>query len=249
MPALEKGVVGRDAEYAQHLNKVLTQQRTVVRAQQDVALDQVQSRGTSVVQPVWPCEMLARLKESDGDDDKLLAEYQQDIESGQPREVRQEFKGCVAELPRVCLQAERECCVMVLQNQLNVDNCDYERMSERIAHTSVAPNEVCGGTQLTRGKLRICATEASETKQPYLWRLEKCEVRIKAWEARVLQFEALGAARECRLKLVSRLKQARIVDDTEDECDEEIILNARVFPHRTVSLGASRSGRQTERDV
>ena len=80
----------------------------------------------------------------------------------------------------MCLQAERDCCIMVFQNQLNVDNCDYERMSERITHTSVAPNEVGGGTQLTRGKLRICATDAVETKQSYLRRLEKCEVRIKA---------------------------------------------------------------------
>ena len=102
------GVVGREAEYAQHLNKVRTQQQTMVRAQQDVALDQVQSSRTSVVQPVWPNEMLARMKEFDGDDDKFLAEYQQDIQSGQAREVRQEFKGCVAQLLRVCLQAERE---------------------------------------------------------------------------------------------------------------------------------------------
>ena len=187
--------------------------------------------------------MLAQVKEFDADDEKLLAEYQQDIESGQPQEVRQEFKGCVAELLRVCLQEERECCIMVLQNQLNVDNCDCERMSERITHTSVAPNELCGGT------LRICATHAVETKQSYLWRLEKWEVRINVWEARVIQLEALGAARECRPKLVARLKQARIVDDAEDECDEEIVLNASFCPHRTVSLGASRSGRQTERDV
>ena len=119
--------------------------------------------------------MLARVREFDGDLDKLLAEYQQDIESGQPREGRQEFKGCVAELVRVCLHAERECWVMVLQNPLNVVNCDYERLSERIAHTSVAPNEVCGATQLTRGKLRIRATDAAETKHVYFWRLETCE--------------------------------------------------------------------------
>ena len=97
---------------------------------------------------------------------------------------------------------------------------------------------MCGGTQLTRGKLGFYATDAVETKQSYLWRLEKCGVRIKAWEARVIQLEALGAVRECRPKLVARLKQARIVDDAEDECDGEI-----------VSLGASRSGRQTERVV
>ena len=70
--ALEHGVVGRDAEYAQHLDEVLTQQQTALRAQQDVALEQVQSSGTSVVQLVWQCEMLARVKEFDGDEDKLL---------------------------------------------------------------------------------------------------------------------------------------------------------------------------------
>ena len=75
----------------------------------------------------------------------------------------------------MCLHAERECWVMVLQNPLNVVNCDYERLSERIAHTSVAPNEVCGATQLTRGKLRIRATDAAETKHVYFWRLETCE--------------------------------------------------------------------------
>ena len=149
----------------------------------------------------------------------------------------------------MCLQEERECCIMVLQNQLNVDNCDCERMSERITHTSVALNKVCGGTQLTRGTLRICATDAVETKQSYLWRLEKWEVRINVWEARVIQLEARRAARESQPKLEARLKQARIVDDAEDECDEEIVLNASEFPHRTVSLGASRSGRETERDV
>ena len=48
---------------------------------------------------------------------------------------------------------------------------------------------------------------------------------------------------------MARLKQVRVVDEAEDECDGEIVLNACVFPHRTVSPGVSRSGRQTERDV
>ena len=65
--ALEQGVVGRGAEYAQHLKKVVTQQQTVVRSQQDVAFNQVQSSGTSVAQPVRFCDMLARVKEFDGD--------------------------------------------------------------------------------------------------------------------------------------------------------------------------------------
>ena len=136
-----------------------------------------------MVQEVWPCEMLARVKEFGGDEDKFLAEYQQDIESGQPWEVGQEFKGCVAELLRVCLQADRECCTMVLQHQLTVDSCDYERLSERITHTSVAANEVCGGTQLTRGKTGICATDSVETKQSYLWRLERSESRLGKQES------------------------------------------------------------------
>ena len=124
---------------------------------------------------------------------------------------------------------------MVFQHQWNVDNCGDERMSERSTHTSVGPNEVCGGTQLTRGKQGICATDTVEAKQSCLWRLEKCEVRIKALEARVIQLEALGAVRECQPKLVARLKQARIVDDAEDECDNEIVLDAFVFPHRAES--------------
>ena len=98
-----------------------------------------------------------------------------------------------------------------------------KRMSERITHTSVAPNGLGGGAQLTRGKLRICATDAVETTQSYLRQLEKCEVLIKAWEARVTQLEALGAVRGCWPKLVARLKQARIVDEAGDECDEEIV--------------------------
>ena len=40
--------------------------------------------------------MLARVKDFDGDDDKLFAEYQQDIESDQLGEFRQELKDCVA---------------------------------------------------------------------------------------------------------------------------------------------------------
>ena len=65
--------------------------------------------------------MLARVKEFDGDDDKLLAEYQQDIESDQPGEFRQELKDCVADSLRVHLHAERERCVIALR-QLSADN-------------------------------------------------------------------------------------------------------------------------------
>ena len=55
--ALEQG---RGAGYAQHLNNVLTQHQTLLQAEQD--------------QRDRQCEMLARVKEFDGDDDKLSAE-------------------------------------------------------------------------------------------------------------------------------------------------------------------------------
>ena len=65
--------------------------------------------------------MLARAKEFDGDDDKLFAEYQQDIESDQPGEFRQELKDRFADTLRVHLHAERERCVIAL-GQLSADN-------------------------------------------------------------------------------------------------------------------------------
>ena len=88
------------------------------------------------------------MEEFDGDNDKLLAKFQQHIESDQLGEFRREFKGPVSDSLQVRLVAERECCGIAL----SVDNCGYERMSEQIAHSSVAQNEVCGGTQLTRVK-------------------------------------------------------------------------------------------------
>ena len=57
--ALEQGVRERDA-HIQHLN-MLTQQQTALQAQ---------SSGTSVTQPDLHREMLGRVKEFDGDDDK-----------------------------------------------------------------------------------------------------------------------------------------------------------------------------------
>ena len=59
--ALEQGVRQRDA-HIQHLNNMLTQQQTALQAQ---------SSGTSVTQPDLHREMLARVKEFDGYDDKL----------------------------------------------------------------------------------------------------------------------------------------------------------------------------------
>ena len=54
--------------------------------------------------------MLARVKEFDGDVDKLLAEYQQGIgiESGRSGEFNQELKDCVAELRRVSRRVQRQ---------------------------------------------------------------------------------------------------------------------------------------------
>ena len=130
---------------------MLTQRQTVLQAQQD------QSSATSVAQPVRHCEMLARVRQFYGDDDQLLAEYQQDIESDQPGEFRQELKGRVADSLRVCLRAERERCAIALGDQLSVDNRDCERMRVKIADTSVALNEANASadiasstTQLTR---------------------------------------------------------------------------------------------------
>ena len=112
-------------------------------------------------------EMLARVEEFDGDDDKLLVEHQQDInidigiESELPKlEFDQELKDC-AEEPRrvlrrvlrreslreslrawlrvqVCPHAERECCVRALGNQLSVDKFGCKRMRQKVVHNSVA---------------------------------------------------------------------------------------------------------------
>ena len=71
------------------------------------------------------------------------------------------------------------------------------------------------------GKPQTGATDAAKLKQVELWQLEKCDVRIKSWKARVIQSGALGAKRECLSKLVTRVKQDHIDDDAEDECNEE----------------------------
>ena len=74
-------------------------------------------------------------------------------------------------------------------------------------------------------------------------------MRIKFWEARAIQLEELDAVRECLPRLVARLGRACIDDDAEDERDEEVVLDACSFPHRTASPGASPLRRRTERDV
>ena len=60
LAALEQGVRERDA-HIQHRNSTLTQQQRAIQAQ---------SSGMSVSQPDLHREMLARVKEFDGDDDK-----------------------------------------------------------------------------------------------------------------------------------------------------------------------------------
>ena len=126
----------------------------------------------------------------------------------------------------------------------------------QIAHTSVALDEAnaradiaSSTTELPRGKLRTFVKAAAKMKQSYLRRLEKCDVRIKSWETRGVQLKAPCAARECLPKLVVRLKHASDDDDTEDERDEEVVLDACVYSHRTASPGASPLRRRTVRDV
>ena len=139
------------------------------------------------------------------------------------------------------LHAERERCVIALGDQLSADNRVCERMRVQIAHTSVTLDEanaradIASSTtqlQFTRGKLRTFAKVAVKMEQSYLWRLKKGDVRFKSWEARDIQLEAPGAARECLAKLVVRLKHASIDDDAEDERDGEVVLDACVYSHR-----------------
>ena len=131
------------------------------------------------------------------------------------------------------LHAERERCVIALGGQLSADNRVCERMRVQIAHTSVTLDEAnaradiaSSTTQLTRGKLRTLAKVAAKMEQSYLWRLKKCDVRNRSWEARDIQLEAPGAVRECLPKFVVRLKHASFDDDAEDERDGEVVLDA-----------------------
>ena len=101
----------------------------------------------------------------------------------------------------------------------------------QIAHTTLdvanARADIASSTtQLTRGKLRTFAKVAAKKEQSYLWRLKKCDVRIKSCKARDFQLEAPGAARECLPKLVVRLKHASIDDDAEEERDGAVVLDA-----------------------
>ena len=143
---------------------MLIQEQTVVQARRG------QPTLQSVTQPVWhretDWEFLARVKEFDGDGDKLLAECPADIERDQLGEFDQEIKECAAESRRVlrrdslrerlrvrlrvCPHVERECCAIALRDQLTVVKRDCKRMRVQIAHTSVALNKA----NAMRGKPR-----------------------------------------------------------------------------------------------
>ena len=96
-------------------------------------------------------------------------------------------------------------------------------MRVQIAHTSVALNKTntiadCASsttpltrtTQMKRGKPRTSTTDDAKVTQVELWRLEKCDLRIEAWEAREIQLEVrVGAKHECLSTWVARLKHER----------------------------------------
>ena len=158
----------------------------------------------------------------------------------------------------MCLHAERKRCDTVLANELRVDKRDCERTRVQVVHNRVALNnsnastdsEVRGKrtTQWKRGKSRTVAMNASKLKQAESWQLEKCDVRIKFWKARVIQSGALGATRECLSKLVPRLKHDRTDDDAEDERNEEDLCDC-FLPQYIVSPGTSPTMRRTKCEV
>ena len=76
----------------------------------------------------------------------------------------------------MCLHAEREGGVRVLGNQLRVLDKSSASANHAVFHTQ-----------------RAVVREAAKTKQFELWQAVKCGLRIKDWEAREIQLEALGA--------------------------------------------------------
>ena len=73
-------------------------------------------------------------------------------------------------------------------------------------------------------------------------------MRIKSWEARAIQPEALGAQCEGLTKSAIREKLGRIDNDAEDECNEEVLYEC-LFPQCIISPGTSPMWRQTECEV
>ena len=62
-------------------------------------------------------------------------------------------------------------------------------------------------TQLKRGKPQTGTTDDAKVTQVELWRLEKCDLRVKAWEAREIQLEVrVGAKHECLSEWAVRMK-------------------------------------------
>ena len=103
-------------------------------------------------------------------------------------------------------------------------------------------------TQLKRGKSQTVAMNAAKLKQAALRQLEKRDVTINSWKARVIQSGTLGAKRERLSKLVARLKHDRTDDDAEDERNEEVLCEC-FFPQYIVSPGTSPTMRRTRCNV
>ena len=138
---------------------------------------------------------------------------------------------------QVCLHAEREGGVRFLGNQPRVGNRECERMRVQMVHTSVAldmSNASANHAVFHRQQRR---------KQLELWHVVKCGLRIKAWEAREMQLEALGAKRECQSEWAAQVELHRSDDDAKDERDKEIMCAWKV------SLGSSPWRIRTKRDV
>ena len=161
--------------------------------------------------------------------------------------LRVSHQGSVRVWIQVCLHAEREGGVRVLGNQLRVANRDCERMRVQMVHTSVAfhlsnarANHAVFHTQ------PAVEREAAKTKQFELWQAVKCGLRIKAWEAREIQLEALGAKRECQSEWEAEAEPNSIGDDAENERDKEVMC---AFPQWKASLGSSPWRIRTKRDV
>ena len=77
---------------------------------------------------------------------------------------------------------------------MGIDKRDCEEMRVPIAQNSDALNKSnASADSAVFHALKVCATDAIKTKPIELWLLEKCDVRIKSWEATAIQPEALGA--------------------------------------------------------
>ena len=119
----------------------------------------------------------------------------------------------------------------------------------RADYTSVARNKAntsadCASstTLLRRTTLLICGKTANSCNgcrqgktKVELWQLEKCDLRIEAWEAGEIQLEVrVGAKRVFMPKLGARLKHDRIDDDAEDERNEKAC--AIAYFHSTTQI-------------